>query len=291
MATTKKVALVTGASSGIGGETVKALLLAGYTVYAGARRVDRMEALATLGAKVIPLDVTNEESMAGAVAKITRESKRIDLLVNNAGYGCYGSLEDVPLEEGRRQFEVNLFGLARLTQTVLPTMRAACAGRIINISSIAGRVGEPFGAWYHATKYAVEGLSDSLRMELRSFGIEVVIIEPGAILTEWNGIARDGLIKYSGDTAYRFGAREQANMMASAESGSLPSHPSVVAKTILQAAVARKPKPRYATGGGAQIILTMRHILGDRGFDAMLRMFSKQAQKKAVTQLASQNRW
>lgn len=286
MAETNRVALVTGASSGIGAETAKALLAAGYTVYAGARRVERMRQLATAGAKLLALDVTDDASMVAAVDIILRNTGRIDLLVNNAGYGSYGSLEDVPLDEGRRQFEVNVFGLARLTQLVLPTMRAMHAGRIINVGSIAGKVGEPFGAWYHATKFAVEGLSDSLRMELRPFGIDVIVIEPGAILTEWNGIARDGLIKYSGGTAYGDGARAHANMLLSTESGSLPSPPSVVAKTILKSATSKKPKTRYATGGGARFVLLLRSLLSDRGFDSLLRLMSKQVQKKftAATQ-------
>jgi NAD(P)-dependent dehydrogenase (short-subunit alcohol dehydrogenase family) len=280
MTATSKVALVTGASSGIGEETAKSLLNAGYTVYAGARRVERMQQLAASGARVLALDVTDEASMVSAVSRILGEARRIDLLVNNAGYGSYGSLEDVPLDEGRRQFEVNVFGLARITQVVLPTMRAQRTDRIINITSIAGKVGEPFGAWYHATKFAVEGLSDSLRMELRPFDIDVVIIEPGAILTEWNGIAREGLMKHSGETAYSDGARAHANMMMSADSGGLPSPPSAVAKTILKSALAKRPRTRYATGGGAGLILLFRSLLSDRAFDGLLRLFSKQAQKK-----------
>jgi NAD(P)-dependent dehydrogenase (short-subunit alcohol dehydrogenase family) len=280
MTTTNRVALVTGASSGIGAETTKELLAAGYTVYAGARRLERMQQLATAGAKVLALDVTDDISMMVAVETILRDAGRIDLLVNNAGYGSYGSLEDVALEEGRRQFEVNIFGLARLTQLVLPTMRAVRSGRMINVSSIAGNVGEPFGAWYHATKFAVEGLSDSLRMELRPFGIEVIIIEPGAILTEWNRIARDGLIRYSGGTAYGDGARAHANMLLSTDSGSLPSPPSVVAKTVLKAAMTKKPRTRYATGGGAKFVLLLHSLLSDRAFDGVLRLMSKQVQKQ-----------
>jgi NAD(P)-dependent dehydrogenase (short-subunit alcohol dehydrogenase family) len=283
MAETKRVAFVTGASSGIGAETTTELLAAGWTVYAGTRRVERMQRLVTAGAKVLPLDVTDDASMVAAVDTILGEAGRIDLLVNNAGYGSYGALEDVPLDEGRRQFEVNLFGLARLTQLVLPTMRAMRAGRIINVGSIAGKVGEPFGAWYHATKFAVEGLSDSLRMELRPFGIDVIIIEPGAILTEWNGIARDGLVKYSGGTAYRDGARAHVNMLLSTESGSLPSPPCVVAKTILKAAMAKKPRARYATGGGAKFVLLLHSVLSDRAFDGLLRLMSKQVQKNVAS--------
>jgi NAD(P)-dependent dehydrogenase (short-subunit alcohol dehydrogenase family) len=279
MMKTQQVALVTGASSGIGEATAQLLLEAGFTVYAGARRVDRMQPLAAAGAKLLALDVTEDGSMSTAIDTILRETGRIDVLVNNAGYGSYGSLEDVPLDEGRRQFEVNVFGLARLTQLALPTMRSQRSGRIVNITSIGGKIGEPFGSWYHATKFAVEGLSDSLRMELRPFGIDVVIIEPGAIKTEWNGIAREGLLKYSGNTAYADGARQHARLLASADQGTLPSAPDVVARTIVKSVLAARPKTRYATGGGAGTVLFMRRWLSDRGFDALLRLASKQAQK------------
>jgi NAD(P)-dependent dehydrogenase (short-subunit alcohol dehydrogenase family) len=274
-----KTALVTGASSGIGEETAKGLLAAGFTVFAGARRVERMQPLAAAGARLLALDVTDDASMIAAVKTILEETGRIDVLVNNAGYGSYGSLEDVPLEEARRQFDVNVFGLARLTQLVLPTMRAQRSGRIVNVSSIGGKFGGPFGAWYHATKFAVEGLSDSLRMELHPFGIDVVVIEPGAITTEWNSIARDGLMKVSGDGPYRDGARANLKMLASADQGSLPSPPSVVAKTIVEAVQARKPRTRYATGGGAKGVLFLRRILPDRAFDATLRMVERRAAK------------
>ncbi|MBA4287229.1 MAG: short-chain dehydrogenase/reductase [Xanthomonadaceae bacterium] len=276
-AATNRVALVTGASSGIGEATARQLIAAGWRVYAGARRVDRMQPLAAAGARLLALDVTDEASMQQAVDTIRRDEGRLDVLVNNAGYGAYGALEEVPLDEGRRQFEVNVFGLARLTQLVLPMMRARRSGRIVNITSIGGKIGEPFGSWYHATKFAVEGLSDSLRMELHPFGIDVVIIEPGAIKTEWNGIARDGLMKHSGDGPYRDGAREHVKMLASADRGAMPSPPDVVARTIVRAVQAARPKTRYATGGGAQMVLFLRRVLSDRAFDATMRLFSKQA--------------
>ncbi len=275
----KKVALVTGASSGIGEATARKLLDAGYRVYAGARRVARMQPLAAAGATLLELDVTDDASMLAAIETIERETGRLDALVNNAGYGSYGSLEDVPLEEGRRQFEVNVFGLARLTQLALPMMRAQGSGRIVNVTSIGGKIGEPFGSWYHATKFAVEGMSDSLRMELHPFGIDVIVIEPGAIKTEWNGIAREGLLKYSGETAYRAGARQHVNMLANADQGSMPSEPEVVAATIVKSILAAQPKTRYATGGGARTVLFLRSLLSDRAFDGLMRMFSKQAQK------------
>ena len=274
-----ETALVTGASSGIGEETVKGLLAAGYTVYAGARRVERMQKLADAGACLLPLDVTDEASVTAAVQTILRDSGQIDVLVNNAGYGSYGALEDVPMDEARRQFDVNIFGLARLTQLVLPTMRAQRSGRIVNISSVGGKLGEPFGSWYHATKFAVEGLSDSLRMELRQFGIDVVVIQPGAIVSEWNRIARDGLVKYSGDGAYRDSARAYVKFMKSADEGRLPSPPSVVAKAIVKAVQARKPKTRYAVGGGAKPVLFLRRMLSDRIFDAMMLMGARPARK------------
>ncbi len=276
-----KVAVVTGASSGIGEETVKGLLAAGFIVYAGARRVGRMQPLEAAGARLLALDVADDRSMTGAVATILQETGRIDLLVNNAGYGSYGALEDVPLEEARRQFEVNIFGLARLTQLVLPTMRQQRSGRIVNISSVGGKLGEPFGSWYHATKFAVEGLSDSLRMEVRQFGIDVVVIQPGAIVSEWNRIAREGLLQYSGAGAYGASARAYAKFMESADGGRLPSPPSVVARTIVKAAQTRKPKTRYATGGGAKPVLFLRRVMSDRLFDAMMLMGARPAKEKA----------
>jgi len=274
-----KIVLITGASSGIGEETVKRLLTAGYTVYAGARRLDRMKSVADAGAHVLALDVTDDGSMTAAVNTVMHEAGRIDVLINNAGYGSYGALEDVPPEEARRQFDVNIFGLARLTQLVLPAMRAQRSGRIINISSIGGTFGEAYGSWYHATKFAVEGLSDSLRMELHPFGIDVVIIQPGATHSEWGKIAHDSLLKYSGDGPYRETAASHAKMMEIGHAGSIPAHPSVVAKTIVQAVQARRPKTRYATGGFAGTMLFMRRVLSDRAFDATFRLMERQIVK------------
>jgi short-subunit dehydrogenase len=266
----KKVALITGASSGIGKETALLLLANGYTVYGAARRVDKMEDLRKAGVKLIAMDVTDDEAMQRGIAEILNSEQRIDVLVNNAGYGSYGAVEDVPISEAKYQFEVNIFGLARLTQLVLPTMRAQKSGKIINISSIGGKIGEPHGAWYHATKFAVEGFSDSLRMELLQFGIDVVIIQPGAILTEWNAIARKNLLKVSGETAYKDLAHKHFKMLEGADKqGALPI---VVAKTITKAVLARRPKTRYATGGGAPIILFLRSILSDRMFDKLMLM-------------------
>ena len=264
----KKVALVTGASSGIGKETARLLVEQGFTVYGASRRLEKMEDLKAMGVNLLMMDVADDASMVNGVNIILNKEQRIDVLVNNAGYGSYGALEDVPITEAKYQFEVNIFGLARLTRLLLPTMRAQLSGRIINISSIGGSIGEPHGAWYHATKFAVEGLSDSLRMELKQFGIDVMIIKPGAILTEWNGIARKKLLQVSGQTAYQDLAKKHVNMLATADKRG--SSPTVVAKTIVKAAMAHRPSTRYATGGGAKMILFLRSVLSDRMFDRLM---------------------
>ena len=265
-----KTALVTGASAGIGEATARALLAAGYRVFVGARRLDRMAGLGAAGATLLKLDLTDDASIVAAVNTIRTEAARIDVLVNNAGYGSYGALEDVPLDEGRRQFEVNVFGLARLCQLVLPMMRAQKSGKIVNVASIGGKIWEPLGGWYHATKFAVEGLSDCLRVEVAPFGVDVIVIEPGAIRTEWAGIARDSLLQMSGGSAYAELAKRHARMLATADTSSLASPPEVVARTIVRAVTARRSKTRYATGGGARTILFLRKILSDRMFDRLI---------------------
>jgi NAD(P)-dependent dehydrogenase (short-subunit alcohol dehydrogenase family) len=264
------VALVTGGSSGIGESTARALLAKGFTVYAVARRVDRMADLADAGIHTFAMDVTDDASMVAGIERIIAEQGRIDVLVNNAGYGSYGAVEDVPIEEARHQFEVNVFGLARLVQLVTPHMRARTSGRIINISSVGGKFYEPFGAWYHATKFAVEGFSDSLRLELRPFGIRVVLIEPGPILTEWNEIARDSLLERSGDTAYASYARQAHGVMERFDEPPRASTPDEVADKIVKAATTRRPAARYPVGKGARMITTGRDLLPDRVFDEVV---------------------
>jgi NAD(P)-dependent dehydrogenase (short-subunit alcohol dehydrogenase family) len=265
-----KTAFVTGASSGIGEATALRLLADGYKVFAGARRLDRMAGLAARGVTLVPLDLTDDTSIVAAVETIKAAAGRFDVLVNNAGYGSYGALEDVPLDEARRQFEVNVFGLARLCQLVLPMMRAQKSGRIVNVTSVGGKMWEPLGSWYHATKFAVEGLSDCLRVEVSRFGIDVIVIEPGAIQTEWAGIAADGLRQASGHGAYAAYAERHARMLDGTKTSRLPSPPDVVAATIVRAVNARRPRTRYATGGGAHIILFLRKILPDRLFDGLI---------------------
>jgi NAD(P)-dependent dehydrogenase (short-subunit alcohol dehydrogenase family) len=265
-----RVAFVTGASSGIGEATAHRLLTDGFRVFVGARRVDRMEKLAAQGATPLALDLTDDASIVAAIDTIRTKAGRLDVLVNNAGYGSYGALEDVPLAEARRQFEVNVFGLARLCQLTLPMMRAQKYGRIVNVTSIGGKMWEPMGSWYHATKFAVEGLSDCLRVEVKPFGIDVIVVEPGAIQTEWAGIAADGLRQASGSGAYAALADNHARMLESTKTSRMPSPPDVVAATIARAVRARRPKTRYATGGGARTILFLKRILPDRLFDRFI---------------------
>lgn len=268
--TTPRVALVTGGSSGIGEEAARRLQEAGFQVYAVARRVDRMAALERDGVRVFGMDVTDEASMSAGIERVLGDTGRIDVLVNNAGYGSYGAVEDVPIDEARRQFEVNLFGLARLTQLVTPAMRHNGGGRIINISSIGGVIYEPFGAWYHATKFAVEGFSDSLRVELKPFGIDVVIIRPAGIVTEWNAIAREGLVESSRGGAYEAMADNAVRTLESVDNRLLSSGPKAVARTIVKAATAERPRSRYASGKGGRLIPMTRRLLPDRAFDAVL---------------------
>lgn len=267
----RQIALVTGASSGIGEQTALELLRRGFTVYGAARRVNRMSALVDAGGHAIAMDVTDDASVRAAVDRIIAEQGRIDVLVNNAGYGSYGALEDVPIDEARRQFEVNLFGLARITQLVLPGMRERRSGTILNISSIGGRIYEPLGSWYHATKFAVEGLSDSLRIELEPHGIRVVVVQPGAIRTEWNGISRRSAVERSGSTAYAAQARALVRTLEAADRSSAATEPHVVATTIANAVTARRPRTRYATPFSAKFMVGLRRVLPDRVFDLVIR--------------------
>ncbi len=277
MQTAKPVAMVTGASSGIGEATALALQAAGYQVYAAARRLERMKHLEAAGIMTVALDVTDEASMQAAVAQIETASGSIDVLVNNAGYGSYGALEDVPMAEARRQFDVNVFGLARLTQLVLPGMRQAKQGTIINISSIGGKFGEGLGVWYHATKYAVEGMGDSLALELKPFGIKVITVEPGAIKTEWSGIAAESVLKTSGydGGAYASAARVKADGLKRFNDFALASPPQVVADGIVKILGKRNPKLRYAIGGGAKPLMLVRKLTTDRMFYRLLGLFIK----------------
>lgn len=260
----KKTALVTGASSGIGKATAIHLAQHGYNVYGAARRMDSMLSLKEYGITPITLDVTREESILACVEKIGG----IDILVNSAGLGSYGALEDVPMDEAKNQLEINLFGAARLIQLVLPHMRNNRYGKIINISSIGGKVGLPMGAWYHASKFAIEGLSDSLRNEVRQFGVDVIVIEPGGTKSEMIGIGGQDLMRISGNTVYSNYANSLQKMYADMEKNAVDAV--VIAKLIKKGIEAKHPKARYVGGAMAKPMLFMRKMLSDKLFDKML---------------------
>ena len=266
-----KVVLITGASSGIGKEAARKLKQAGFVVYGAARHTELMKDIESEGIHIASLDLTDEQSVVACAKAILDREGRIDILVNNAGYGSYGAIEDVPIAEARRQFEVNVFGLARMTQAVLPMMRANHFGRIINISSMGGKIYTPFGGWYHATKFALEALSDCLRLEVKPFGIDVVIIEPGGIKTEWGAIAADNLRKTSGSGPYAAEANKAAEGMLRTYRSNRLSPPSVIANAILQAVTANRPKTRYVVGYGAKPALFLRGWVSDRMFDRLIK--------------------
>ncbi len=270
-----KVILLTGASSGIGYDTAVALAQQGHKVYAAARRVERMEPLRQYGIVPLKMDVTDEASMQEGVKTLLDAEGRIDVLINNAGYGYFGAVENVPMDDARNQLEVNVFGLARLCQLVLPTMRAQHSGRIINTASVAGRAVFYYGGWYHVSKYAVESLSDAMRMELKPFGIDVVIIEPGAIKTNWGIIAADHLIESSKGTAYELTGTMMANNLRNMYLSNTISDPAVVRKAIVRAVNARRPCTRYRIGRMANAIVFFHWLLPTRWWDAFLRLMGK----------------
>ena len=259
--------LLTGGSSGIGFDAAKELALRGCTVYAGARRTERMEPLKEFGVIPVALDVTSPESIAACLEQVGE----VDALVNCAGYGSFGAIENVPLEEARRQLEVNLFGLADLCRKVIPGMREKGKGRIVNISSVAGKTVLYFGGWYHVSKFAVEAFSDALRMELKPFGVDVVLIEPGATRTDWGFIAADHLEASSAGTPYEGPAIREARVFRKGFSMKLFSEPSVVTRAIVKAVLSRRPKARYRVAFGSDTLVFLHTILPTRCWDAIFR--------------------
>jgi NAD(P)-dependent dehydrogenase (short-subunit alcohol dehydrogenase family) len=273
--------LVTGASSGIGYSVAEALARMGHTVYAGARRVALMEPLKALGVIPLALDVTDEASVDACLAA----SGPVDVLVNNAGFGYFGAIENVPMEEARRQMEVNLFGLARLCRKVLPAMREQGFGRIVNISSVAGKACMYFGGWYNVSKYAVEAFSDALRMEVKPFGVDVVLIEPGGIKTDWGLIAARHLAESSEGTAYADDGLTMAAIMHKGYSIDFLSPPAAVTRSIVRAIGARRPRVRYRPGTGAGAIVFWHTVLPARWWDALMRLFGSKGLARLAERL------
>ncbi|NJP33399.1 oxidoreductase [Micromonospora thermarum] len=267
--------LVTGTSSGIGRATVERLARRPeLTVYATARKVEAIADLAAAGARPLPLDVTDEASMAAAVARIEADHGQVDVLVNNAGYGEYGPIEQTPMDRVRAQFETNVFGLSRLTQLVLPGMRRAGRGRIVNVSSMGGRIVFPGGGYYHASKYAVEAISDALRQEVRPFGVDVAIVEPGLIRTGFGAVAAESLGKGAAPAGpyRRMVTAVDETMARSYESRLLAVTPDAVARVIERAVTARRPRTRYVVTAAAWAMVHTRRLFGARVFDAINRL-------------------
>lgn len=273
MSAPSKVVLITGCSSGIGAETAGHLAERGFTVYATARRIETLEPLKAKGCRTLALDVTDEESMRAAVAAVEDEHGAVGALVNNAGYSQSGALETIPLDDIRRQFETNVFGLIRMCQLVLPGMRAAGGGRIVNIGSMGGRLTFPGGGVYHATKYSLEALSDALRFEVQGFGVRVVLIEPGLIVTDF---AKTAIASVEGidDGPYATFNRVVAQRTESAYTGplvKLGGGPDAVAKVIRQALESRRPRTRYRVTASAKLSIAQRRLTPDRVWDLAMR--------------------
>ena len=266
----KKVILVTGASSGMGKETAKKLIMQGHTVYTVARRIEQMQDLDALGGYPIEMDVTNENDVQNVVDTIIQKEGKIDVLWNNAGYGLYGAVEDIPIEEAKRQFEVNLFGLAAITQKVLPHMRKANSGTIINTSSMGGKMYTPMGAWYHASKHAVEGFSDCLRLELKQFNVNVVILEPGIIVTEFGNIMLENISKFSSKGAYALLTNKLVAATKKMYESGRGSKVTLIANTISDIVKTESPKTRYRVGLWAKPMVWLRIYLGDKLFDKIV---------------------
>jgi NAD(P)-dependent dehydrogenase (short-subunit alcohol dehydrogenase family) len=266
--------LITGCSSGIGRATAEQLASEGWTVYSTARDPASIADLEEKGCRLMALDVCDEESMRSAVAKVEAEEGAVGVLVNNAGYSQSGAIEDVRMELVRRQFETNVFGLVRMCQLVLPAMRRERFGKLVNVSSMGGRLTFPGGGFYHATKHAVEAISDALRFEVRRFGIDVVVVEPGLIKTRFGETAA-GSIEGAGDGEGAYAGFNAAVAKATREAydgpfGKLGGGPETVARAISKAIGARKPRTRYPVTASARMILFQRRLLSDRMWDRFL---------------------
>jgi NAD(P)-dependent dehydrogenase (short-subunit alcohol dehydrogenase family) len=263
--------LITGCSSGIGRAAAERLARAGMTVYASARRPESIEDLKAAGCRTLALDVTDEDSMRAAVEEVERTEGAVGALVNNAGYSQSGAVETVPLDDVRRQFETNVFGLLRMSQLVLPGMRREGRGRIVNISSMGGKLTFPGGGIYHATKHAVEALSDAMRFEVRGFGVDVVVIEPGLIRTSFGDAAVASVPSEDGPYAeFNRSVAAATARVYNGPLGRLGAGPDAVAKVIERALTAGRPRARYKVTASARVLMGQRALLPDRAWDAVV---------------------
>jgi NAD(P)-dependent dehydrogenase (short-subunit alcohol dehydrogenase family) len=263
--------LITGCSSGIGRATAERLARAGMTVYASARRPESIEELARAGCRTLALDVTDEGSMRSAVEEVEAAEGAVGALVNNAGYSQSGAVETVPLDDVRRQFETNVFGLLRMSQLVLPGMRRERRGRIVNISSMGGKLTFPGGGIYHATKHAVEAISDAMRFELSGFGVDVVVVEPGLIRTRFGDAAVDSMPSDDGPySEFNTAVATATARVYNGPLGRLGAGPDAVAKVIERALTASRPRTRYKVTASARVLMANRSLLPDRAWDAVI---------------------
>ena len=276
----KKVILITGASSGIGKDTALSLIKEGHVVYGVARRLEMMKDIVRAGGHAIKMDILKERNIDDVVNQIIKEQSRVDVLINNAGYGLWGAVETISIDDAKRQFDVNIFGLAYLTKKIIPIMRKQKSGKIINMSSMGGKVYTPFGAWYHATKYALEGWSDCLRIELKSFGIDVILIEPGVIKTEFQDVMMDSTVERSIGTPYekKLKALEKATQEMYARG--IGSPPSTITKLIIKAINSHNPKRRYVGGLFAKPMLFIKKWFGDKMYEKAIMSQIKKAKKE-----------
>ena len=276
----KKVILITGASSGIGKDTAISLIKHGHVVYGAARRLEMMQDIIQAGGHAIKMDILKEKNIDDVVNQIIKEQSRVDVLINNAGYGLWGAVETISIDEAKRQFDVNIFGLAYLTKKIIPFMREQKSGKIINMSSMGGKVYTPFGAWYHATKYALEGWSDCLRIELKSFGIDEILIEPGVIKTEFQDVMMDSTVERSIGTPYekKLKALEKATQEMYARG--IGSPPSTITKLIIKAINSHNPKRRYVGGLFAKPMLFIKKWFGDKMYEKAIMSQIKKAKKE-----------
>jgi len=275
----RKVILITGASSGIGKDAALNLIKQGHIVYGAARRISKMKDIVEAGGHSIKMDILSNEDVDRALDQVISEQNRIDVLVNNAGYGLWGAVETISIDEAKRQFDVNIFGLAYLTKKVIPLMRNQKSGKIINMSSMGGKVYTPFGAWYHATKYALEGWSDCLRIEVKDFGIDVILIEPGVIRTEFQNVMMGSTVKRSVGTPYEKKIRALEKATDEMYARGLGSPPSVITKLISKAIDSQKPKRRYVGGLFAKPMLFIKKWFGDKLYEKAIKSQIKKTLK------------
>lgn len=275
MSTTNKVALVTGASSGIGAATARALAQSGWTTYATARQPVSLTALAAQGLQTLQLDVTDEQSMRAAVEQVESAHGVVDLLVNNAGFGLNGPVEELAMDAIRRQFETNVFGLVRMSQLVLPGMRRKAAGRIVNIGSIGGTFTAPGAGAYHASKWAVESFNDALRYEVQAFGVAVVLIQPTGVYTQFDKKIAETMPDTGPDSPYAAFKANHARVTEQMFSGRNLAgivRAEDVAKVIVQAATVRRPRTRYKVGVSAHVYSTLRRVVSDSVWDRLMAL-------------------